>query len=546
MANLTLLNLESPSRPQKRTVPASELAIRGFNAAKITRQTMDWAMSPLSRDQKVFQALRPLRFRSRQLADNDATMQRFLDLCVTNVIGQHGVRMQPKVKLQRGGSLNADLNKQIADEWKAWSAKGNCTMDGKYTFHELEELVMRTTPMDGESLFLKNVADNPWGFSLQFLDADQLDPTYFVKWDGIREVRMGVEIDKFQRPMAYWLYSGHPSEIGNGPANRYRIPAESVLHLYRPDSARQTRGIPWATPVMGLMFQLRGTYEAATVATRLAASVMGFIRKPAPEGELPLTEVDEHDGRSGELWRDGRRTDGDDIDAEPGSFHTLYDGEDITTFKSEFPTAALQPFIKEVKRDIATGLDVAYVSLYDDLSDINFSSIRAGLLMERDAWRRRQRWVIENFHRPVFRSWLKSAVLSGRVQIGTADIDAVCNQIKWHPRGWDWVDPQKDANATVLRLGNGLSTYSSELGSQGLDFEEVMDERAREQKYVEDLQERFGLRNPVMLGTDLAGDQAGKGVAAGDEDAAADVDEAKDGNSTGKQAQQKKAAKKKG
>lgn len=544
MAKLTLLNLDRSSLPQKRTVRASELAIRGFNAAKITKTTVDWAMSPLSRDQKVFQALRPLRYRSRWLADNDATMQRYLALGVTNVIGAHGIRMQPKVKLQRGGNLNESLNDQIAAEWNAWGAKGVCTMDGKYSWHELEELVMRTTPMDGESLFLKNVADNPWGFGLQFLDADQLDPTYFVKWDGMREVRMGVELDKFQRPLAYWLYSGHPAEIGNGPANRYRIPASGVLHIYFPDSARQTRGIPWATPVMGLMYQLRGTYEAATVATRLAASVMGFIRKPAPEGELPVTEVDpREDGLGGDDWRD-RRTDGDEIEAEPGSFHTLYDGEDITTFKSEFPTAALQPFIKEVKRDIGTGLDVAYVSLFDDLSDINFSSIRAGLLMERDTWRRKQKWIIANFHKPVFRAWLTSAVLAGRIKINTSDIDAVCEQVAWHPRGWDWVDPLKDADAAVLRLGNGMSTYAKELGSQGLDFEEVMDERAREQKYIEGLQEKFGLRNPVVLGTDLAGDQAGKGVAAGDEGAAEDVEDAKGTNSTGKQASQQKGAKK--
>jgi hypothetical protein len=89
-----------------------------------------------------------------------------------------------------------------------------------------------------------------------------------------------------------------------------------------------------------------------------------------------------------------------------------------------------------------------------------------------------------------------------------------------------------------------MSTYAKDLGSQGLDFEEVMDERAREQKYIEGLQEKFGLRNPVVLGTDLAGDQAGKGVAAGDEGAAEDVEDAKGTNSTGKQASQQKGAKK--
>jgi capsid protein len=50
----------------------------------------------------------------------------------------------------------------------------------------------------------------------------------------------------------------------------------------------------------------------------------------------------------------------------------------------------------------------------------------------------------------------------------------------WNVRGWEWVDPLKDINASVVAIENGLSTRTLELAKQGLDFEEVLDQLAFE------------------------------------------------------------------
>lgn len=427
-------------------------------------------MDPLSRDQKIFASLRALRYRSRQLADNDHTMARFLALCTTNIIGPTGIRMQPKVKLLRGGKFNEELNALISSEWAEWCRKGNCTTDGSMSFHELERLTVRTAAMDGEGLYLKNAFDNPWGFALQMLDVDQLDTTYFVRWNGQSEVRMGIEVDKFRRPLAYWVYSGHPQEVGQSPALRFRIPAGSVIHPFLPDSARQTRGIPWCTPAMPAMNQLRGYMEAEVVAARVGASVMGFIKRDAPEEDAPTEDLNDSE-------QETQRTDADEIESTPGGFHSLFAGEDITTFKSEHPTVAFSAFVKECKRDIATALQVSFTSLADDLSEVNFSSIRAGLLLERDMWRVRQRWMIEQFHKPVFRGWLSSAVLAGRIDLSVSDVDSVCSQIVWHPRGWDWVDPLKDEQSASMAVQNLTTTLTRVCAARGLDLDELIEER---------------------------------------------------------------------
>lgn len=456
---------------------------RIFSAAQMGRLTFDWAMSILSRDQKLWTDLRKLRTRSRELADNDPTAAKFLSLCEANVIGKRGMKLQPKVRNLRGSGFAETLNKQIRDEWEKWCQRGICTVDGLQSFDELERLLIRTAAMDGEFLILDKPTNNPWGYALQHIDMDQLDHTFFLEQTTRgTEIRMGVEVDKFRRPVAYHLWTRHPNEWSARPQNRVRVPAETVHHGYRLDSALQTRGVPWMAPAMFQMNMLRGYMEAEVTAARVAACQMGIV--------LNNNGTDEYEG-------EGRNDDGTvNLEATPGGFLQLT-GQDFKEFNPDHPNTAFGNFVKEVKRGIASSLGVSYNSLAEDLEGVNFSSIRAGLLNERDMWRVRQKWMIEVFHRPVFRKWLEMASLAGRVDLGLRDLDDVAEQCTWHPRGWPWVDPFKDQQGNVLSVQNGFSTRQRILGEQGYDLEDTLEELAREEALIK----KYGLK----LGTDAKG-----------------------------------------
>lgn len=458
-------------------------AKRNFAAAQVGRLTFDWATSILSRDQKIWTDLRKLRARSRELADNDPTMQKFLGLCVANIIGKSGVKMQPKIKNLRGGQLAAELNSQIAEEWKSWCARGVCTVDGKLSFDELERLLIRTAAMDGEFLVIMRPTDNAWGFALQHMDMDQLDHTYFDEsLSGGRSIRMGVEVDKFRRPLAYWLFNRPPNEWTVNPLARVRVPSESAIHAYLPDSALQTRGIPWAATAMFQMNMLRGYMEAEVTAARVGACQMGILINKG---------TDEFEG-------EGKNEDGTvKLEAQPGGFLQMQGDQDFKQFNPTHPSTAFASFVKEAKRNIASALGVAYTSLAEDLEGVNFSSIRAGLLNERDMWRVRQKWMIESFHKPVFKMWLMQSILSGRIDISIRDEDQVLSQIAWHPRGWAWVDPAKDQVAAQMSVQNGFTTRRRVLASQGEELESTLEELAAEEELIKSL----GLK----LGTDAKG-----------------------------------------
>src|SRR6185437_2455139 len=173
------------------------------------------------------------------------------------------------------------------------------------------------------------------------------------------------------------------------------------------------------------------------VAARTAAAKMGFI-ETAPE-------------TYGEDAQPGQRV---QMEAEPGLFERLYPGEKMQLWDPQHPTTAFEPFSKTILKGVSAGLGVTYASLSHDLSEANYSSLRAGLLPERDHWRILQDYLIEHCHRVVFADWLSMAILTRRVKVGMRSTDTV-QQVRWAPRGWEHVDPlnEKLAEENGIELG---------------------------------------------------------------------------------------------
>ncbi len=523
-----------PSRGGRRTLDAGSIpglipgsGSGGFAAAKINRLTMDFIARSRSADQDLFGDNIRLRARARKLALDNPFVRKFLRMLEQNVVGPAGILMQAKITGVNGKVTTETkrINQRIEEEWNAWCEVGSCTADGKFSFAELQQMVIKNIGREGENL-IKQVygrSFNPVGFALQPLDNDQLDDNYMVSngSDG-GSIRMGVEVDKYRRPLAYHLWTGHPQDIVASDRQRLRVPADEIIHSAIWERPGQTRGYTWLAAAILALNQYAGWDEATLVAARASAAKFLTIETEMADGD-DFGDEDEAG--------DDRNTDGTQImTGNAGEALVLDPGQKANFTDPRFPMNSHKDFSQTILRSIATGLLVSYPSLANDLEGVNFSSIRAGLLDERDSWRVIQRWFIQHFLQPVFKSWLRMALLTVLSDLQLSEKQK--RQIAWKARGWDWVDPQKDANAAILKLGNGLTTFTDELAKQGLDFEEVIDQRKREQEYITEA--------GLMMGTDLTGDQGGKGIAAGAE---SDVTEEGAGAATGGAA--KPAAKKK-
>jgi len=441
-----------------------------FAGAAVNRITNDWLTITSSADADARNDVVKLRARCRQLERDDPYAQRYFKLIDNNVLGSTGVKLQMKIRDAKG-TFDRVANQMVEDAWKKWSEKANCGVTGQQTLHEISRIVLRSAARDGGVLVRKVKSGNyAFNFALQILEIDFLDVNYNVPMlPNGNEIRMGTELDEWKKPIAYHLWTRHPGDYysGNG-FTRQRIPADEIIHIYRADRSLQSTGIPWLAPSMLRLKMLGGMEEAALVAYRAAACQGGWFKKQNPEGFVG------NDAGDGSVERE----------AEPGMWTELPIGVDPVQNNPQYPGTSYSEYTKTALRGIASGIGVSYNSLASDLEGVNFSSIRAGVLEDREEFKQIQNWLIDAFFRPIFREWLPLAIVSGQIKLPFTKLDKFTADT-WAARRWSWVNPAQEVAAKVMAVNNLLESRASIIAEQGDDIEDVFEELAEDKKLMD-------------------------------------------------------------
>jgi len=451
--------------------PSRKVTFRNYAGAKSDRLTADWITTNLVSDEILRWHLSKLRSRSRDLANNNDYMKNFLRKLKVNVIGPNGIGMQSKARL-RNGNLDKRSNEKIEEAWQNWTKKANISVCGTLTFKDFISTAIETVARDGEVLIRKIKGyDNKFSYALQLLEADHLDENLNQDLANGNKIRLGIEKNRWGKPIAYHLLEKHPGETLASGQSYVRIPAEEIIHIFIKERPTQSRGVPWAHTAI-IRLRMLGLYEeAALVNARIGASKMQAIIMS---------------DSSGEFTGDGKDAYNNVVDeVEPGMRELLPPGTTLHDFNPQYPSQEYAPFNKAALRGIASGLGCSYNSLANDLEGVNFSSLRSGLLEERDGWKAIQSWFIENVLEEIFPVFLEMAILSGELNLSYAEIQRLTAP-KWQGRRWEWVDPEKDINARITALSAGLTTRTRICAEQGDDFEEILEELKEEKKIITD------------------------------------------------------------
>jgi lambda family phage portal protein len=463
--------------------------IRSYSGASTGRLFADFVTSSSSANAEIKDNIRILRDRARELARNDSYIARYLNLMVSNVIGKHGVRISSKSR-NDNGSLDLAANQLIEKSWKEWQEIGNCTTNGRLSFLDCQKIFIESLCRDGEVLIRKIKApDSPFGFQLQFLEADHLDENKNETLKSGNKIKMGVEVDKYDKPIAYWLFKDHPYDRTYASMTEHiRVPADQIIHAYIPARAEQTRGVSLVATAMANVKMLNGYLEAEIVAARVGASKQGFFISPDGDGYVGDGEFED--------------TFNPTMNAQAGVFEQLPAGMDFKAFDPTHPTSAFDSFTTSVLRSIASGLNISYHSLSNDLTSVNYSSIRQGALEDRSMYQIYQQFVIEHFVNPVFQSWLEMSISTGYINLPIAKFDKFAKSVNYIPRSFAWIDPLKEMQANVIGLQNGTMTYADISASYGRDTEELFEQHQKEielakQYGIELAYQPFGQKQPV-------------------------------------------------
>lgn len=438
---------------------------RSYAAADTSRLTADWLAPSTDANSELRRDVRTLRFRSRKAERDDDYMRRWLALVENNVLGACGIGLQLKVKLPTG-KPDKNANDAIELAWEKWGKKRNCCVNKQHSWRGLCRILLRAVKRDG-GVFLRKVKGfvNDFAYSLQPLEIDHLNLDYTI--GGLpngNTILNGVEINSFGEAVAFYLWRQHPGSTQPTMRNNRldRIPSSELLHIFLPDRVSQVIGAPASSSAL-LRLKMLGSYEEAELIAAREAACKGYgIKQATPNG----FEGASQDQQGRELQP-----------VEPGMGLLLQPGEEYFGINPDHPTQAYPDFTKSVVRGIASGLGVSYNSLANDLEGVNYSSIRAGLLEEREEWKAVQQWFIEEVCEPIFEDWLEWSLTFGYIKAGGGSLGLAYfdyyNQPEWKPRRWPWVDPEKDTQANRLAVALRLKSRRAIIAEEGDDIDEV-------------------------------------------------------------------------
>lgn len=384
----------------------------------------------------------PLARRARYLAVNNALAASAVEAWVSALVGT-GIKPQ---STHHASEIRASLN--LA--WEDWTDSADA--DGITDAYGLQSLMVRRMIIDGEAFAILIVDEK--GLKVRLIDAEQVDSSLNRNLSNGGRIIQGVEFNDEGKRVAYHIFPERPGmQFATGSLSARRIDADLVMHLFRPEAPGQVRGVSWFAPVMLRLADLDSWRDAQLMRQKVAAMLAGFVTTPDGSGQ-PFDGEQQGTNLIGGL--------------EPGTLKFLDPGQDVRFSTPAGIGAEVIDFAMVTEREISVGLGLPAAVLTGDLSEVNYSSIRAGLV----EWRRRVEALQHNvisfqLLRPIWRRWAMVEVLAGRID---TDVSAAL-PVKFITPKQQWVDPAKDVQAELDAIAGGLMSRREAVTSRGVDIE---------------------------------------------------------------------------
>lgn len=497
-----------------RRLPASSLnktdagtSLRAFEGGKKTRHTESWNYglhNNLNLDLRAYKIT--LDERAEDLIKNNPYIAGYLLRETANVIGHQGFRLQVKT-IFPDGTLDEFANTFIEKNFRKWSRKEYCTMNGRLSFVRVQWLLLNSLLSSGEYMVRKvyNVPadENPFAFSLEILDPKEIDIAYNAILSNDRIVLMGVEIDRWRKIHRVYLKpsklkdeTSYSTAYPSYQAEREYIDAKDLYFDF--DSLtqftiKQVRGF---TPLASAMLLMRAidNWESASLTNAiLTARKMGFLIRKNLEGQKYVGSTVKN--AAGKEVENKAADGGYYMDFEEGIIEELPYGYEFLGWDPKFPHEQHEMFVRNNLKKFASSRGVNYNSMFNDYGGVTFSSLRAGAVDERDIWMLKQTMFTESFLIPLYNDWLYWALLSQALSPLQFQNRTRYEDHIWMPKRWKWVKPLEDVSAKEKSVANMFESPIQVAAELGNDWEEIV----RDFEKVKKVADRIGISPQWLL-----------------------------------------------
>jgi len=398
---------------------------------------------------------RTLRNRSRYEVANNSYARGIVLTLANDVVGTG-----PRLQMLTG---DAEGNRRVEQEFARWAL----AVDLAARLRTMRQ----ACACDGEAFGI--LTSNPGldaevKLDLSLVEADQVTtPELYAAEKGVD----GIEFDSHGNAVRYHVLREHPGELFGGLGMDYdRLPAASMVHLFRADRPGQVRGIPEITPALPLFAQLRRYTLAVLGAAETAADFAGVLYTDAP----PNGESDEIEPM-------------DTIELEKRMLLTMPGGWKMGQVKAEQPSTTYGEFKREILNEIARCLNMPFNVAAGNSSGYNYASGRLDHQTYFKSIRVEQSHFEATVLDRVLAAWIgEAALIEGLLPQSLRMVGAELPH-QWFWDGTEHVDPLKEAKAQTERLGNHTTTLADEYARRGQDWEVQLRQRAKEQALLREL-----------------------------------------------------------
>lgn len=411
-----------------------------------------------------------LRARARDLERNSDVMGSILGAYERHVIGPK-IRLQMKICRQSSTEIDEPLCALVEKSFKRWSKPRYCDLTGQQSLAELCRMAERRLKVDGGMLFLKSyTGSGPVPFQLQAREVDDLDTTLFTQAPNGNMVFSGIELDTYNRPVAYWLKTTTPDGFWTGQSQR--IEASQVIFPWKKTRPSQIREICQLASTLSSIRDMQEYMEAVSVKERIAACFAMFIERQHPST----------------VGRDGTkdaRTNYANRKMTPGMMVEGNPGEKAYGIMPPNSAGNAKDFLTLQQRIAAAGQGLSYEITSRDMSQTNYSSARFARGEDQAEFDLDFTFMVDHLLDEIVETFIISGVLAKTFPMPNfwQEKDRYLDH-EILPTGMPWGDPLKEANGNRVAMETGQDTLENICAERGLHWKEVLDQRAREVEYA--------------------------------------------------------------
>jgi lambda family phage portal protein len=499
------------TRMSKNVQPGMKKLAAAFTAGdRTSRELASWRPNLNSADQDMLPEKDLTEGRALDLVRNNGYAAGAVQSVKDRIVGHYfRVVHQPDYR-------TLGMDREVLREWAkivegmfhAWADDPMCNVDAqrKRTFTEFLRDAEASKFIQGEAFISREFRFQPFNQSSFGTCFQLIEPERVVQppSTSLEKVRAGIEFDAWGAPVAYHIRTQHPADFQSGYSRVIEWQRVTkfnsygwlqLIHVFDQQRANQTRGFSKFAPILQKL-KMSDRHHDVTLELSIISAALAIVIESqfGPQSSLealgasPMQSLSEYVGAQTQFKK-----------ASPVVFDGvkiphLFPGEKLNVSRAEPPGQSFREFENSILRHVAKGLNMSYESLSGDYTQTTYSSARAALS---EAWSsvlsaRESGPIRVATH--IFRLWLREGVTRGLVPLPPGvDLQAylaketLFSRCNWIGAGKSIVDEKKSAESNKILLDSNLTTLSAIAADRGEDFEDILEQRAEEQRLMAEL-----------------------------------------------------------